>query len=61
MRFHDLRHSTASILFDIGWDIEKIKCWLRHADIDTTSNIYLHISKERKKIMAEELKDLYEF
>lgn len=61
MRFHDLRHSTASILFDMGWDIEKIKCWLRHADIDTTSNIYLHISKERKKIMAEELKDLYEF
>ena len=61
MRFHDLRHSTASILFDMGWDIEKIKCWLRHADIDTTSNIYLHISKERKKIMAQELTNLYEF
>ena len=61
MRFHDLRHSTASILFDMGWDIEKIKCWLRHADIDTTSNIYTHISKDRKKIMAQELKDLYEF
>lgn len=61
MRFHDLRHSTASILFDMGWDIEKIKCWLRHADIDTTSNIYTHISKERKKIMAQELQDLYEF
>jgi len=61
MRFHDLRHSTASILFDLGWDIEKIKHWLRHADIETTSNIYLHISKERKKLMAKELEDLYDF
>ena len=61
MRFHDLRHSTASILFDLGWDIEKIKHWLHHADIETTSNIYLHISKERKKLMAKELEDLYDF
>ncbi len=61
MRFHDLRHSTASILFDLGWDIEKIKHWLRHADIETTSNIYLHISKDRKKLMAKELEDLYDF
>jgi len=57
MRYHDLRHSTASILFDMGWDIEKIKNWLRHSDIRTTSNVYTHISKERKKIMANEIDD----
>ena len=59
MRFHDLRHSAASVLYDLGWDIERIKSWLRHSDIKTTSNIYLHISKERRKIDAFELKDLY--
>ncbi len=59
MRFHDLRHSAASVLFDLGWDIEKIKNWLRHRDIETTSNIYTHISKERKRLMVEELEDLY--
>jgi len=59
MRFHDLRHSTASVLYDLGWDIERIKNWLRHADIETTSNIYTHISKERKRLMAEEISDLY--
>ncbi len=59
MRFHDLRHSAASVLYDLGWDIERIKSWLRHSDIKTTSNIYLHISKERRKIDAYELRDLY--
>ena len=59
MRFHDLRHSAASVLYDLGWDIERIKCWLRHSDIKTTSNIYLHISKERRRIDALELAGLY--
>lgn len=55
MRFHDLRHSTASILFDKGWDPESVKSWLRHADIETTSNIYLHISNGRKRLMAKDM------
>ena len=55
MRFHDLRHSTASILFDKGWDLEAVKSWLRHADVETTSNIYLHVSKERKHLLAADM------
>ncbi len=55
MRFHDLRHSTASILFDKGWDLESVKSWLRHTDIETTSNIYLHISNGRKRLMANDI------
>lgn len=55
MRFHDLRHSTASILFDMGWQLEDVKDWLGHADIETTSNIYLHYSADRKKLLARDL------
>ena len=55
MRFHDLRHSTASILFDRGWSLEDVKEWLGHADIETTSNIYLHYTRQRKVLVAKDL------
>ena len=55
MRYHDLRHSTASILVDKGWDINSIKEWLGHADISTTANIYAHISHRKKVSLAMDL------
>lgn len=55
MRYHDLRHSTASILVDKGWDINDIKEWLGHADISTTANIYAHISHRKKVALAKSL------
>ncbi|MDD7572939.1 MAG: site-specific integrase [Eubacteriales bacterium] len=55
MRFHDLRHSTASILFDKGWDIGEVREWLRHADIDTTANIYTHVRQSRTIALGENL------
>ena len=55
MRYHDLRHSTASILHDNGWSLKDIQDWLRHADIETTGNIYTHISEQRKQASAKDL------
>lgn len=55
MRFHDLRHSTASILLDKGWSLEDIKNWLGHSDIETTSNIYVHYGRCRQVLMANTL------
>lgn len=59
MRFHDLRHSTASILHDKGWDLRDIQDWLRHADIETTANIYTHISSQRKTKMAKDMENTF--
>lgn len=59
MRFHDLRHSTASILYDKGWNIKDIQEWLRHADIETTGNIYTHISRSRKQALASDLSNTF--
>ena len=39
LRFHDLRHSTASILYARGWDLKDIQMWLRHADSEVTVNV----------------------
>lgn len=55
MRFHDLRHSTASILFERGWSLEDVKNWLRHTDIETTSNIYLHYGRCRQILISHDL------
>ena len=59
MRFHDLRHSTASILHDKDWDIRDIQDWLRHADIETTGNIYIHISRQRKTKLAKDMENTF--
>jgi integrase len=59
MRFHDLRHSTASILHAKGWSLKDIQDWLRHADIETTGNIYTHISKIREQANAKSLEKTF--
>ena len=58
--YHTLRHSTASILYDMGWDIMDIKHWLRHSSIDVTADIYTHISNNRKKHLSEKLVGTFE-
>lgn len=59
MRFHDLRHSCASILYDKGWELKDIQLWLGHADIETTANIYTHISKARKEFLTKDLENTF--
>ena len=59
MRFHDLRHSCASILYDKGWELKDIQTWLGHADIETTANVYTHISNTRKNNMAKNIENTF--
>ena len=59
MRFHDLRHSCASILYDKGWGLKDIQLWMGHADIETTGNIYTHITKERQKLLTRDLENTF--
>ena len=58
LRFHDLRHSCASILYDRGWEEKDISEWLGHSDIETTMNIYAHIFFSRKQKMADSIHGL---
>jgi integrase len=58
IRFHDLRHSTASILLSKGWGIKEIQEWLGHKSI-VTSNIYTHIDVSRKRSLAESMSNTF--
>ena len=52
IRFHDLRHSCASILVQEGEQMKNIQMWLGHSDISTTANIYAHLEYSSKVITA---------
>ncbi|WP_150284948.1 site-specific integrase [Rummeliibacillus sp. TYF-LIM-RU47] len=43
---HGLRHSYASLLFAAGVDIKVVQKLLGHAHIETTMNIYTHVTTE---------------
>ena len=43
IRFHDLRHSCASLLLANGVSLKEIQDWLGHSDFSTTANIYSHL------------------
>ena len=59
MRFHDLRHSTASILYDKGWELKDSQSWLRHSSVEITGDIYTHITEARKAKMAMQLNSTF--
>ena len=43
IRYHDLRHSCASLLLANGVSLKEIQDWLGHSDYSTTANIYSHL------------------
>lgn len=55
IRFHDLRHSCASMLIANGWQMKDISEWLGHSDIGTTMDIYGHLSMEYKRKLGNSL------
>lgn len=52
IRFHDLRHSCASLLLANGISLKEIQLWLGHSNFATTANIYAHLDQSSKKITA---------
>lgn len=58
IRFHDLRHSFASLLLEAGESPKVIQELLGHSTITTTMDIYAHVSKKAKINTIEKLNDL---
>lgn len=43
MRFHDLRHTYASLMFAAGFKPYEVSRWMGHANVSTTDGIYAHL------------------
>ena len=53
IRFHDLRHTCASLLLKNGVPMKQIQEWLGHSDFSTTANIYAHLDYNSKLNSAD--------
>ena len=59
IRWHDLRHSCASMLILKSWQMKEISDWLGHADIGTTMNIYGHLDIVHKRDLGNSLNGMF--
>ena len=58
IRFHDLRHSCASLLLANDVPLKHIQEWLGHSDFTTTANIYAHLDYKSKITSANEMDNI---
>jgi integrase len=56
-RFHDLRHTDASLMFERGLEATTVQRVLGHSSIAVTNDTYLHLMPQVKKRTAEIMDD----
>ena len=58
-RFHDLRHSVATLLLEMNEHPKVVQELLGHSTITTTLDIYSHVSMEKKEQAAAKLNTIF--
>jgi integrase len=59
IRFHDLRHSAATLLFAQGVHPKTVMEILGHSDLNTTMKIYGHVLDQMKREAASKMDELF--
>ena len=55
IRVHDLRHSHASLLIEMGFNILMVSQRLGHEKVETTWRTYAHLYPDKEKMLATQL------
>ena len=55
IRFHDLRHTFATIALQNGMDVKTLSAMIGHISAETTLNIYTHITDDMQKNAADKI------
>lgn len=58
IRFHDLRHSFATLSLEQGVDIKTVSHMLGHTDAGFTMNTYMHVTDTMQESVANTMGDL---
>ena len=58
IRFHDLRHTCASLLLSQNVNMKVIQMWLGHSSMKTTADIYAHLDSASKNEAGKILMNL---
>lgn len=58
-KFHDLRHTFATRLFELGEEAKTVQELLGHSNISITLDTYTHVLDSMKKRAISKLNDLY--
>lgn len=59
IRLHDLRHSHASMLINIGTPPKVVQERLGHASIQMTLDLYSHLYPDKQKDVADRLSQYF--
>lgn len=59
IRLHDLRHSVASNLLNMGFTVVQVAEWLGHSSSTTTLNYYAHTDKTSKMSISKSIDNLF--
>ncbi|MEY8368967.1 site-specific integrase [Anaerovoracaceae bacterium 42-11] len=57
IRFHDLRHTFATLLIESDVSIKLVQELLGHSNITTSMDIYAHVSEKKKEQVISQLQD----
>ena len=60
IRFHDLRHSFATISLENGDDVKTVSENLGHATVAFTMDVYAHVTEAMKKRSGDRMQEFIE-